>query len=145
MAAACTTQPSTPLDSFKAYMKAFKSNDLTTMKSLLSAGTIKMHEKEAKAMGVTVDDIVKRENLFAQDQKTVEYRNEKIDGNKATIEVKGQSGIWSTVPFVLEDGTWKIDKAGQAEQIQKDIEEQQRQLDDIINNPNTQQQQPPPM
>jgi hypothetical protein len=126
-----TPKVATPLETFKTYTKAIKQKDITTMKLLLSDASIKMHEKEAKAQGVTVDDIVKRETLFTENQKTVEYRNEKIDGEKATLEVKTASGRWETVPFVLEDKVWKIDKAGYADKMMKDIDEQmQRTFDD---------------
>lgn len=139
------SQPASPLETFQTYMKAFKKKDFTTMKLLLSKKTIEMHEREAKAMGVTVDDIVKNETLFSQDQKTVEFRNQKIDGDKATIEVKGAFGSWTTVPFVNEGGEWKLDKAGFADQMQRDIDDNNKRLDDIINNPTGQPQQTPPM
>ncbi|HEX8421805.1 MAG TPA: hypothetical protein VF634_00240, partial [Pyrinomonadaceae bacterium] len=36
-------------------------------------------------------------------------RNEKINGNDATLEIQdGESGRWDTVTFVKEDGQWKI-------------------------------------
>ena len=109
--AACgSREPASPLQTFKTYTKAIKQKDTTTMKLLLSNATMKMHEQEAKAQGVTVDDIVKRETLFGENQTTVEYRNEKIDGDKATLQVKTSYGSWETVPFVKEDGVWKIDK-----------------------------------
>ena len=126
--AACTaSEPSTPLQTFKTYTKALKQKDYTTMKLLLSNATIKMHEKEAKAQGVTVDDIIKRETLFSEGQKSVEYRDEKIDGDKATLLVKNSSLAWETVPFVREDGVWKIDKQDFADQMMKDIQDQQNQ------------------
>src|SRR5438552_3285792 len=75
MAFACgAPRPATPVETFKTYTKAAKNKDYTTMKLLLSAGTIKMHEQEAKAQGVTVDDIIKRETLLGDSQKTVDYR-----------------------------------------------------------------------
>lgn len=126
-------RPSTPLETFKTYTKAIKKKDTTAMKLLLSDGTIKMHEQQAKAQGVTVDDIVKRETLFSENQTTVEYRNEKIDGDKATLEVKTNYGQWETVPFLKEDGVWKIDKKGYADQMLKQAEESQRKLDELIN------------
>ena len=107
------------------------------MKLLLSNATIKMHEKEAKAQGLTVDDIVKRETLFSENQKSVEYRNEKIDGEKATLQVKNSYGSWETVPFVREDGVWKIDKQGYADQMLKEIEDNDKKLDDLINGAKT--------
>ena len=126
-------KPATPLETFKTYTKAIKAKDTTTMKLLLSRATIKMHEKEAKSQGVNVDDIVKRETLFGENQKSVEYRNEKIEGEKATLEVKNSYGAWEKVPFVFEDGAWKIDKAGFADQMQKEIDEQNRKFDDLSN------------
>jgi hypothetical protein len=129
-------QPATPLETFKTYTKAIKQKDTTTMKILLSDATIKMHEKEAKAQGVTVDDIVKRETLFSESQKTVEFRGEKIEGDKASLQVKNAYGVWETVPFVREDGVWKIDKAGYADQLMKDIEENNKKIDQMVNGGN---------
>ena len=135
MALACAGEqkPATPLETFQTYTKAIKKKDITTMKLLLSSGTIKMHEQEAKAQGVTVDDIVKRETLFTENQTTLKYRNEKINVDNATLEIMTQSGGWETVPFVKEDGVWKIDKKGYADQMMKEIEEQNRKLDELIN------------
>jgi uncharacterized lipoprotein len=133
-AAACggESKPATPLETFKTYTKAIKAKDTTTMKLLLSSATMKMHEQEAKAQGVPVDDIVKRETLFTQDQRTVEFRNEKIDGDKATLEVKNSAGNWETVPFVFEDEQWKIDKKGFMDDLIRGIEERNRPQDDMM-------------
>jgi hypothetical protein len=123
----------TPLDTFKTYIKAIKKKDTTTMKILLSAETLKAHEQEAKAQGVTVDDIVKRDSYFWEGQKSVEYKNEKVDGEKATLEVKDSVGRWQTFYFILENGEWKIDMKGSADQLLKEIEEQNRQADEQFN------------
>lgn len=103
------------------------------MKLLLSNETIKMHEQEAKAQAVTVDDIVKRETLFNENQRSIEYRNEKVDGDKATLEIKNSYGSWETVPFVREEGVWKIDKKGYADQMMQDVEDNDRKFDELIN------------
>jgi len=126
-------KPRTPLDTFKTYTKAIKQKDIATMKLLLSNETIKMHEQEAKAQNVSLDEIVKRETLFDEGQTSVEYRNEKIEGEKATLEVKNAFGSWETVPFVFEDNAWKIDKKGYAEQMMQEIEQNNQELDEMIN------------
>lgn len=132
---ACTNrEPSSPKETFKTYTKAIAANDMATMKLLLSADTIKMHENEAKAQNVALDDIVKRETLFTEGQKKVEFKDEKIDGDKATLEVKDTFGNWQTLPFVFEDDQWKIDKKNYIEKLGFDIEQQNNQaLDDVIN------------
>ncbi|MEO7539922.1 MAG: DUF2950 family protein [Pyrinomonadaceae bacterium] len=131
--AGCSRTPQTPLETFKTYTKAIKAKDTAAMKTLLSDSTLKMHEQEAKAQNVSVDDVIKRETLFGEAQTTVEYRDEKIDGDKATLEVKNQYGSWETVPFVREGSEWKIDKQGYANQMIKDMEESNRKLDEQIN------------
>ena len=133
-ACAGAPKPDTPIETFKAYTKAISRKDTTAMKLLLSDATLKMHEQEAKAQNLTVDDIVKRETLFAQNQKEVKFRNEKIEGEKATLEVQNSFGSWETVPFVKENAAWKIDKKGFADQMMQDIEQNnQKQLDNLIN------------
>jgi len=123
----------TPVQTFQTYVKALKKKDLTTVKLLLSSDTIKMHEQEARAEGVTLDDIVKRETLLGEGQTTVEYRNEKIDGDRATLEFKNSYGAWETLPFLRENGDWKIDKKGYADQIERDVEQNSQQFDDMMN------------
>lgn len=126
-------KPSTPLETFQTYTKAIKKKDTTAMKLLLSSETIKMHEQEAKSQGTTVDEIVKRETLFNESQTRVEYRNEKIDGQTATLEVKNVSNNWETVPFVFEDNQWKIDKKGYADRLSREIEEENRKAEEEMN------------
>ena len=117
----------------KTYVKAYKQKDMATMKLLLSDSTLKMHEREAKAQGTTVDDILKRESMIGEGQKAVEYRDEKIEGDKATLQIKNVFGSWETLPFIREDGVWKIDKQGYANQMIQEIEENNKKLDDVIN------------
>ena len=126
-------KPATPLETFKTYTKAIKKKDITTMKLLLSRETLRLHEQEAKSQGVTVDDIVKRETLFSGEQTSVEFRNEKIEGEKATLEVRDPMGFWQTVFFVLEDGEWKIDKKSSADELMRQIEEENRKADEQFN------------
>src|SRR6476620_8765819 len=131
----CTSdkQAASPAETFQTYVKAFKKKDITTMKLLLSKDTIKMHEQEAKAEGVNLDDVVKRDSMLGEGQTTVEYRNEKIDGDKATLEYKNSYGIWERIPFVKEDDEWKIDKKGYADQIEREVEQNNQQFDEMLN------------
>jgi hypothetical protein len=99
-----------PLDTLKSYTTAIKRKDTTSMKLLLSDASLKMAEQEARAQNTTVDEVVKNEVLFTESQSRLEYRNEKIEGDRATIEVKNSFNSWDTVPFILEQGVWKIDK-----------------------------------
>ena len=96
------------------------------MKALLSQGSIKMAQDEAKAQNVPVDEIILRETLFSADQKTLKFRHEKIDGETATIEVENNFGGFDRIPFVKENGNWKIAKDKFADEFQKRVEEEQK-------------------
>jgi len=122
-----------PVETFETYVKALKKKDYTSAKILLSAATIKMHEQEAKAQNTTVDEIIKRGSLVADGQTTVKYRNEKIDGDKATIELQNSFGSWETIHFVREDGVWKLDIAASAQDIIKDVDDQDKIFDQLSN------------
>ena len=52
---------------------------------------------------------------------------------RETSEVENSFGTWETVPFLKEDGEWKIDKKGLADQMENDIERSNQKLDDMIN------------
>jgi len=126
--------PPTPLETLQAYNLAIKKKDPTQMKLLLSDASLKMAEQEAKAQNVTLDEIVKRETMFSENQRRVEIRNQKVDGDRATIEMKDTFDTWITVPFVREEGIWKIDKQGFANQMMEQIEdENNKKINDIIN------------
>ena len=132
-ACASSSEPRSPVETMKTYTKAVKAKDTTTMKLLLSADTIKMLDQEAKSQNVVLDEIVKRETLFPESQKVFEFRNEKIEGAKATLEVKNSFGQWETWPFLFEDSQWKIDKKGYADRLMIDIQQQNDSaIDDII-------------
>ncbi len=126
-------KPASPLETFQTYTKAIKQKDTTTMKLLLSSESLKMHEQQARSQNVTVDEIVKRETLFSSEQTSVRFRNEKIEGDKATLEVENASLMWETVPFVKEEGVWKIDKIGVKNRLEDDVEKRNQQADAIMN------------
>ncbi len=127
------SKPATPLDTLKAYHEAVRKKDATTMKLLLSAGSLKIHQAEAQAQGLTLDDIVLRDTLFPVDQKVFKKRNEKIEGDRASIEVENNFGGYDTIFLVLEDGLWKIDKKATSDQMIQKIETSNDDFEDQIN------------
>jgi hypothetical protein len=124
---------STPFGTFEAYTKAIKRKDTETMKSLLSDASIKMHEQEAKSQNLNLDEIVKRQTLFGENQTRVEFRNEKIEGDRAALEIKNAYSMWQKVPFIRENGAWKIDNQGFADQMMQEFDQKSKELDNIIN------------
>ena len=91
------------------------------MKLLLSDATIAKHESEAKAQGKSLEEILEGDALFNANQRSVEFRDEKIDGDTGTLQVRDASNSWITLRFIREDDVWKIDKQGQANLIEREI------------------------
>ena len=98
-----------PTAAFKAFFEASKKKDVAGIKKGLSKGTIDMLDKLAKEQNKSTDDMLK--DVYKEDKGETlpETRNEKITGDTATLEVKNEkTSKWETLPFVKEDGDWKI-------------------------------------
>lgn len=108
---------SSPTATMKAFFEATRKKDAEGFKKTLSKSTLDMMEGFAKMQNKTLDDILKsgmNAPDTAQNTTTPEMRNEKINGETATLEVQNDKNKeWETIPFVKENGEWKIalDKA----------------------------------
>lgn len=108
---ACNLTSSSPTATFKAFYEAQKKKDVPAMKKTLSKSSIDMIEKASKAQNKSVDDALKEgfESPGAKADKMPETRNEKIDGDNATLEVEdADTKKWSKIYFVKEEKEWKI-------------------------------------
>lgn len=112
---ACNRAGSSPTATLKAYFEALQKKDAAGLKKTLSKGTLEMFEQFAKAQSPpkTLDEALQTGLASTannnEPNKAPETRNEKIEGDKATLEVKNdKTGTWETVPFVKEDGDWKL-------------------------------------
>ncbi len=109
--ASCNRAGSSPTATFKAYYEATQKKDAEGMKKTLSKGTLEMLEGFAKLQNKSLDEALKSglANNETPSEKMPETRNEKIEGDKATLEIQdAKSGKWESLPFVKEDGAWKI-------------------------------------
>jgi hypothetical protein len=91
-----------------AYYDALKKKDDAALRKVLSAEFIKSLEADMKADQKTGSLAA----YIAEIEKTsppVEVRNEKIDGDKGSAELKGGNFInWTALEFVKENGEWKF-------------------------------------
>jgi Putative lumazine-binding len=101
-----------PTEAFTAYYEAIKRKDVEGVKSVFSRGTLSMMEDRAKKTNTTVDAVMKEgleeagKDVPAEMPRT---RNEKVDGDRATVEVRNdKEDKWELLHFVREDGKWKI-------------------------------------
>ncbi len=109
-----------PSDVLKQYVAASQKQDIAAMKALLSKGSLDLIEKSAQTQGTTTDEILRRE-ASVKIKNAPETRNEKIEGETATVEVKNETtGSFDMImPFVRENGAWKIARDKYIEEILK--------------------------
>lgn len=106
----CKSTPP-PSATFKTFFEAQQKKDVAAMKQTLSKTSISMMEASAKQQNLTLDKMIQGqlENPSARIDKVPEMRNEKINGDSATIELRNEdANRWDTMYFVKEEGAWKI-------------------------------------
>ena len=114
----------TPADAVKAFATAVKAKDEAGLRGALSEKTLKFMDLQAKMTKKSIMDSFDAEE-FKDVGETLETRNEKIDGDKATLEVKApKDDKWDPMPFVKENGSWKIALAD--EDFDKDFKEMEK-------------------
>src|SRR5262245_38587698 len=102
---------SSPTATFKAFFEAQKKKDIAAMKKTLSKSSLQMMEKAAKSQDKTIDQAITEgfNSPGGKSEKMPETRNEKIDGDNATLEVNDEeTKKWETLYFVKEESDWKI-------------------------------------
>ena len=95
----------TPSDAYKAAYNARQKKDLEGLKKVMSKDALEFFTMMGD--GKTPDEGLKQllENPQAA---TAETRNEKINGDKATLEYLNEKGGWGPMDFVKEGGDWKL-------------------------------------
>ena len=120
---AANNQPLSPTETMRASDDAAKRKDVEAIKKFVSKGTLEALDQSAKEQNTTVDELLK-DFLDVPAQQLPEIRNEKITGDTATIEIKNNAtNDWETMPFVKENGIWKVAYDKFEEAIRKRNEE----------------------
>lgn len=114
--ASAPSSSASPSDVLKTFVEASKKKDIAAVKQTLSKGSLELVGKAAEAQKTTADELLARGNSDMIEGENPEISNEKIEGDTATVDVKVKTTGTDTIPFVKEDGTWKIafDKYQQA-------------------------------
>lgn len=101
----------TPTQTFQTFYNAVKAKDAQALKSIIMKRDLEEMEAEAKKKNKSIDDFLKDEVIEQVGRKIPaqmpEVRNEKIEGDTATLEVKDGEN-WRPARFVKEDGGWKM-------------------------------------
>lgn len=98
----------TPTDTYKTGYAARQKKDIAGLKRVFSKEALEFLTEVGKAEQKTLED-----QLTALAEKpqspSDETRNEKINGNRASLEYLNERGGWAPMEFTKEGNDWKID------------------------------------
>lgn len=97
----------TPTEAYKFAYAARKNKDVAGLKKVLSKDMAEFLAMMGEDDKKSVDDMLR--DLCKKPQgPSDETRNEKIDGDKATLEYLDETGKWHSMDLIKEDGGWKL-------------------------------------
>jgi hypothetical protein len=97
----------TPTDAYKTAFAIRQRKDSQALRRVLSKEILEFFTEMGKAEGKSLDEMLK--DLTERPQAGApETRNEKINGNRATLEYKDEKGEWEEMDFEKEGGEWKL-------------------------------------
>ncbi len=96
-----------PTETLKIFIEASRKKDVETIKKTFSKTSLEMVEKSAREHNTTIDALLKNDGVQISEQMP-EIRNERIEGDTATVEIKDAANSYETLPFIKETGVWKI-------------------------------------
>ncbi len=98
-----------PTATLKTFLTASEKKEANLMKQTLSKSSIKALEDSGKSNKSSIDEILKNQAFLSTFSDLPELREEKIEGENATLEFKNPSTqTWQKIFFVNEDKQWKI-------------------------------------
>lgn len=97
----------TPTDAYRSAYELRRKKDIEGLKKVLSTEILEFFTEMGKVEGKTLDEMLM--DLAEKSQSPQpESRNEKIDGDRATVEFKNDKGEWHEMDFAKEGGAWKL-------------------------------------
>lgn len=103
---------SSPTAAFKTYYSSLKDKNIAALKTVLRTSDLTRMEAMAKKKDQSLDDFIRESILPGMSRDlpivTPETRNEKIEGDHATLEFL-DNGEWNTGKFTKEGANWKVD------------------------------------
>ena len=97
----------TPSDAYRTAYDMREKKDVAGLKRVMSKDILEFLTMMGEGEKKTLDDQIAE--IFEKPQaKTNASRNEKISGDRATVEYPDEDGEWKTMDFVKEGQEWKM-------------------------------------
>jgi hypothetical protein len=101
---------SSPSDAYKKLFAAVKSKQTEAIKSNLTKKTHDLAKLQSGRSGTPIERVYENgftETTFAAELPTI--RDERVNGSMGAVEVwNSQKSMWEDLPFINEEGTWKL-------------------------------------
>jgi hypothetical protein len=97
----------TPTDAYKTAYALRQKGDIEGLKKVMSKEVIDFMTDMGEADKKTLDDMLK-EMVKDPQNPSDEVRNEKITGDRATLEYLKKDGTWKVMDFEKEGNDWKL-------------------------------------
>jgi hypothetical protein len=105
-----TATNDTPTEAYKRLYAAVKNKNTDDIKAQMSSRTIKFADSVAAQQNKPIDKVF--ENGFTAttfSPNLPEIRDERVNGEMGAVEVyNSRDSRWEDLPFVLEEGQWKL-------------------------------------
>ncbi len=105
-----TAGSDTPTEAYKRLYNAVKSKNNDAIKTEMSQKTIAFGKTAAAQYGKPEDEVLKNgftATTFAESMPAI--RGERVKDNMGAVEVwNSRESRWEDLPYVLEDGVWKL-------------------------------------
>lgn len=100
----------TPTQAYKRLFAAVKSGDANAIRAEMTKRTIEANRMSAKQAGKSEDEQISHGMTATTYSDTLpEIRDERVKGNMGAVEVwNSKDGTWEEVPFMIQDGKWKL-------------------------------------
>jgi len=100
----------TPTEAYKMLFAAVKAKDVEKIKQAMSKDTLGLAEFSGSQQKKPADEIIKNgftATTFAE--SLPEIRDERVKDDMGAVEVYNQKDkIWEDLPFIKQDGSWKL-------------------------------------
>jgi hypothetical protein len=118
-----------PTEAFKSLGDAGNRKDLRALVQLFNQKSLELFAEDARAQGKLIDVIMLNQRAVTVAKAAPAVRNEKINGDSATLEVKMAGGNWEKMYFTKENGQWKVAMDKYMEEMIRQVEEPTRKLE----------------
>ena len=115
-----------PIGVLKTFTDAKADKDGAAMKQTISKNTLDTIAGVAKAKGLSIEEYLSKGNTTPLNNPAMpETRNERIEGEKAFVEIKRSSAdAWRKLTFVKEDNVWKMDLAAYMDELYPNLKKE---------------------